>query len=370
MADATSNIDKIQQSQSQKEVPANDNFDAASTSMVFARHASACAALTWGYYGGRINGTSIANGTVSATASNTNYVVVHRTTFAVSVATTTTNWNDAITYGRAYKLTAGTATITDWEDHRFSNDGSGIFDIGDVTVLNDSITNAKLANMANNTYKGRRTAGTGDPEDVSLANLKTDLGLTGTNSGDQTITLTSDVTGSGTGSFATTIANDAVSNAKAANMANATIKGRTMAGTGDPEDLTAAQAAAILGTNIKSTESLIVACSDETTALTAGTNKVTFRMPYAFTVTDVRGSLTTAQASGSIFTVDINESGTSILSTKLTIDNTELTSTTAATPRVISDTSLADDAAITADIDQIGDGTATGLKITLIGTRT
>lgn len=40
----------------------------------------------------------------------------------------------------------------------------------------------------------------------TVAQVKTDLGLTGTNSGDQTITLTGDVTGSGTGSFATTLA--------------------------------------------------------------------------------------------------------------------------------------------------------------------
>jgi hypothetical protein len=112
-----------------------------------------------------------------------------------------------------------------------------------------------------------------------------------------------------------------------------------------------------------------LAASDETTALTTGTAKVTFRMPHAMTLTAVRASLSTAQASGSIFTVDINEGGTSILSTKLTIDNTEKTSTTAATAAVISDSSLADDAEITIDIDQIGDGTAKGLKVTLIGTR-
>jgi hypothetical protein len=112
-----------------------------------------------------------------------------------------------------------------------------------------------------------------------------------------------------------------------------------------------------------------VAASDETTALTTGTAKVTFRMPYAMTVTAVRASLSTAQASGSIFTVDINEGGTTILSTKLTIDNNEKTSTTAATPAVVSDTALADDAEITIDIDQIGDGTAKGLKVTIIGTR-
>lgn len=114
---------------------------------------------------------------------------------------------------------------------------------------------------------------------------------------------------------------------------------------------------------------IIVPCSDETTALTTGTAKRTFRMPFAFTLTGVRASLVTAQTSGNIFTVDINEGGASILSTKLTIDNTEKTSTTAATPAVISDTALADDAEITIDIDQIGDGTAAGLKVTLIGTK-
>ena len=117
-------------------------------------------------------------------------------------------------------------------------------------------------------------------------------------------------------------------------------------------------------------ESIVLAASDETTALTTGTAKVTFRMPYAFTVSGVRASLSTAQTSGSIFTVDINDSGTTILSTKLTIDNTEKTSTTATTAAVISDTALADDAEITIDIDQVGDGTAKGLKVVLIGTRT
>ena len=116
-------------------------------------------------------------------------------------------------------------------------------------------------------------------------------------------------------------------------------------------------------------EVIQLACSDETTALTTGVKKITFRMPFAMDVTAVRASLSTTQSSGSIFTVDINESGTSILSTKLTIDNNETTSVTAATPVVISDTSLADDAEITIDIDQIGDGTAKGLKVTIIGTR-
>lgn len=115
---------------------------------------------------------------------------------------------------------------------------------------------------------------------------------------------------------------------------------------------------------------MVIAVSDETTALTTGTSKITFRMPDAVTLTGVRASLSTAQTSGSIFTVDINEGGSTILSTKLTIDNGEKTSATAAAAAVISDTSLADDAEMTIDIDQVGDGSAKGLKVTLIGSRT
>jgi hypothetical protein len=111
------------------------------------------------------------------------------------------------------------------------------------------------------------------------------------------------------------------------------------------------------------------AVSDETTALTAGTTKLTFRMPCAMTVTSVRASVGTAPT-GSTLIVDINENGTSILSTKLSIDVTEKTSTTAAVPAVISDSALADDSEITIDIDQIGSTIAgAGLKVTIIGTR-
>ncbi|UCI22494.1 DUF2793 domain-containing protein [Mesorhizobium sp. B2-1-8] len=115
------------------------------------------------------------------------------------------------------------------------------------------------------------------------------------------------------------------------------------------------------------TESLIIAIGDETTAITTGTAKVTFRMPYAFTLSTVRASLTTASSSGTP-TVDINEAGTTILSTKLTIDMSEKTSTTAATPAVISDPDLADDTEITIDIDTAGTDAA-GLKVYLIGSR-
>lgn len=110
---------------------------------------------------------------------------------------------------------------------------------------------------------------------------------------------------------------------------------------------------------------IVLAASDETTALTTGTGKVTFRMPRAMTLTSVKASLTTASSSG-VVTVDINEGGSSILSTKLTIDASETTSTTAAMAAVISDSALAADAEITVDIDTAGTNAA-GLKVYMIG---
>jgi hypothetical protein len=62
----------------------------------------------------------------------------------------------------------------------------------------------------------------------------------------QTVTLSGDATGSGTTAITVTVANDAITNAKLANMATATIKGRTSAGTGDPEDLTASDVKTLL----------------------------------------------------------------------------------------------------------------------------
>ena len=118
----------------------------------------------------------------------------------------------------------------------------------------------------------------------------------------------------------------------------------------------------------KQKEVLGFAVSDETTALTTGTAKLTFRMPFAMTLTEVRANLNTVSSSGNP-AIDINEGGVSIFSTTLTIDSGEKTSTTAATPAVISDASLADDAEMTVDIDTAGTG-AKGLKIWLIGTRT
>lgn len=236
--------------QANPEVPVNENFAALEHVAVYGKDATTTTGLTWGYLGGRWGGFAVAAGTLTLTASNTNYIVAARADGAITVSTASTNWNDTDNYARIYKLTVGVSTVTSEEDHRAG--GFGVIGV-------------------------------------------------------------------------------------------------------------AAPPAA-------TTTAIPIACSDETTALTTGTAKVTFRMPFAMTLTAVRASVTTAPT-GSALSVDINEGGASILSTVITIDAGEKTSTTAATPAVISDTALADDAEITIDIDGVGSTVAgAGLKVYLIGT--
>lgn len=110
-------------------------------------------------------------------------------------------------------------------------------------------------------------------------------------------------------------------------------------------------------------ETWMFACSDETTALSTGLAKLTFRAPYAANLLAVRSSVNVAGSAG-LTTVDIKENNVSMLSTKLTIDASELSSTTALTPVVISDSSIADDAKMTIDVTSVSTSTA-GLKVAL-----
>jgi hypothetical protein len=209
-----------------------------------------------------------------------------------------------------------------------------------LTVGVGTITLAKMATMATGSFLGRNTAGTGAPEVLSIATVKTMLAYTAadvsalsssttstqngsftnvglwnatagqylalangdtsqsavrgltfncnnanrtislagnltvsaaatisnTNTGDQTITLTGDVTGSGTGSFAATIANNAVSLAKMATMATGSFLGRSTAGTGNVEVLSASTVRTMLGLATVATSGL---ASDLTGTLAA-----------------------------------------------------------------------------------------------------
>jgi hypothetical protein len=115
-------------------------------------------------------------------------------------------------------------------------------------------------------------------------------------------------------------------------------------------------------------DTMTVAISDEATALTTGTAKLTMRAPYTMRLARApRATLTTASTSG-LVTVDMNVSAASVFSTTLTIDANEKTSTTAATAAVLSSTLILFDDEITFDIDAAGTG-AKGLKVTLFFSR-
>jgi hypothetical protein len=84
-------------------------------------------------------------------------------------------------------------------------------------------------------------------------------------------------------------------------------------------------------------------------------------------VKDVLVELNTVSSSG-LPTFNVKEGGTTIFSTKPTIDVSEETNRTAATAFVLSDSTLANSAKITIDIDVAGTG-AKGAKLWLIGKR-
>lgn len=89
-----------------------ENFRSVAPAGLYGIDPSSTTGLTLGYLGGEFNGVTVANGTVVLTASNTNYVVAHRTTGAVTAAITTTNWLDTTTYMQLYQLVAGASTFT------------------------------------------------------------------------------------------------------------------------------------------------------------------------------------------------------------------------------------------------------------------
>ncbi len=118
--------------------------------------------------------------------------------------------------------------------------------------------------------------------------------------------------------------------------------------------------------NVGQPEVFILACSDETTAITTGTAKLTFRIPFACRTNQLpRASVNTVSSSGAP-AINIKKNGTTIFSTTLTIDVSELTSVTAGTPAALTSTptTFADDDEVTIDIDTAGTG-AKGLKVCL-----
>jgi hypothetical protein len=119
MSGSTSLLDVIVQSQSSKEVTANDLFNASSQTMLFGRRGALCSGLNWFYYGGTmvVDGvlTAISNNAaaLALSASATNYIEATR---AGVVSKNTTGF----TAGSIplYTAITGASSVTSYTDNR------------------------------------------------------------------------------------------------------------------------------------------------------------------------------------------------------------------------------------------------------------
>ena len=183
MADSTTNLDLIATSQAQKEVTANDLFDAGSPATALGRRATTTLGLTWGYYGGVValgDGSllQVANGTKTLTNTATNYVELDTSDGSVDV--NTSGWTGS-GKKRLYKIVVAGGLVTSFEDWRTTSitpsGGVSDGDKGDITVASsgtswtidaDAVTYAKMQNVsATDKLLGRSTAGSGNVEEIT-----------------------------------------------------------------------------------------------------------------------------------------------------------------------------------------------------------
>lgn len=233
-------------------------------------------------------------------------------------------------------------------DSEVPNSQGATIDGTSLAMQSATATEPGLVNNTTQSFSGNKTfTGT-----IAASNLS------GTNTGDQTITLTGDVTGSGTSSFAATIANSAVTNAKMANMANNTVKGNKSGGAAAPSDLALSDIAeatssvltitngskAIIGASNLTIE--VAQASGSTSGYLSSTDWTTFNNKGAGSVTSVALSV----PGTSIFGVTgspVTTSGTLGLTT---------TGTSGGIPYFSSTSALSSSAALTANQLIVGGG--------------
>jgi hypothetical protein len=368
----------------------NENFAAASPAALFAQKASTTTGLTLGYYGGILDGVSYADGTHLLTASTNRYVVAARATGVVSSATGTTNWNDQTNYLRMGVAVVGASTITSWTDWRQAYGGAGGAGAGvagsdkQIQYNNGGSFGAEAGfeydqtsntlTVANCTYTGLALTAASATGGAGLR-LPHGAAPTSPTNGDlwtTTAGLYARINGATVGPYASTagtLTNPMTTAGDVIVGGSAGAPVRLAIGTNTSDVLGVASGTPAW---VKRTPLIIpIACGDETTAMTTGTAKVTFRMPCAMTLSTIpRMSLTTAGTGATLVQVNIKKNGTTIFSTNLTTDASEKTSTTAATAAVLtsSPTNFADDDEVTIDIVAVGSTVAgTGLKVYLIG---
>lgn len=115
-------MQQLSASQANPEVIINENFDSLSASAIFAKNPATSTGLTWGYYGGLYNSNTISDGTIILTNAADNYVVVLRSSGAVSASTSSANSTNPL-YAKLYKVTCAGGVVTAVVDQRWDANG-------------------------------------------------------------------------------------------------------------------------------------------------------------------------------------------------------------------------------------------------------
>lgn len=147
---------------------------------------------------------------------------------------------------------SGKFLTTDGTNTSWSSSGIGS---GTVTSVSVVTANGVSGTVATSTTTPAITLVLGaiTPSSVTASGNITGANLSGTNTGNQTITLTGDVTGSGTGSFAATIGNNKVTYAKMQQASTVTLLGNPTGGTANVEEITLGAGLSFSGTTLVST---------------------------------------------------------------------------------------------------------------------
>lgn len=200
------------------------------------------ASNTWTIVGNQasaLNASVITSGTMatarlgSGTANNTTFLRGDQTWQTIP------GGGDALTSGTLAQFAA--TTSAEFAGVISNESGTGLVILQTSPTLVTPVLGVATATSVNKVaITAPATSATLTIADGATLTCSANATVSGTNTGDQTITLTSDVTGSGTSSFATTIAANAVTDAKFRQGGATSVVGRSANSTGNVADISAA----------------------------------------------------------------------------------------------------------------------------------